>query len=313
MSYTSALEASIALYQEARYQEAYNLISAEASSPDAIPALIYYLRYSFACRAGKHDLAMDIFREAVKDKGFWYSSAYLNDDDLEPLRIRPEFVSLVTICREREKTVQNDAFSESKLVLPRASRNGGKPALVVALHGNQLNISTTEREWCRDSLSDCLVALPQSSHAICTGAYSWVDPAIGSHEVIPHLDGILKKGIADPTRVILGGFSAGGRVALHMLLKGKVRAKGIILLGPFLPDLVAMGPMIPDLRSAGVKVYLICGDDDKDCYGYTNGLAALLEASEVPFRYRIVSGMGHCYPADFDEELSKARSFILGE
>ncbi len=312
MSYSSALEASLALYQGARYQEAYDLISGEASSPDAIPAMIYYLRYSFACRAGNHDLAMDIFREAVEDKGFWYSSGYLDDDDLEPLRIRPEFERLVTICRERDRTAQHDAVSEFELVLPRVSRNGKKPALVVALHGNQLNTSTTEREWCRDSLSDCLVALPQSSHAVCTGGYSWVDPSIASQEVVSHLDGIMQKEIADPARVILGGFSAGGRVVLHLLLKGKVRAKGIILLGPWLPDLVAMEPMIPNLRSTGVKVYLICGDKDKDCYDSTNGLAELLEASEVPFRYRIVSGMGHCYPVDFDEELSKARSFIFG-
>ena len=301
------------MYQEARYQEAYDLISGEASSPDAIPAMIYYLRYSFACRAGKHDLAMDIFREAVKDKGFWYSSIYLDDDDLEPLRARPEFERLVAICREREETVQHDAVPEFELVIPRASRNGGKPALIVALHGNQLNISTTKIEWCGDPLADCLVALPQSSHAVCTGAYSWVDPAIGSQEVIAHLDGVMQKEIADPSRVIVGGFSAGGRVALHMLLNGKFRANGIILLGPWLPDLVAMEPMIPDLRSAGVKVYLICGDQDKDCYDSTNRFAELLEACEVPFRYRIVSGMGHCYPTDFHEELSKARSFILGE
>jgi predicted esterase len=313
MTYSSSLEASLALYQEARYREAYDLISSEVSSPDTIPSLVYYLRYSFACRAGMHELAIDLLREAVMDRGYWYSTDHLTDDDLEPLRGRPEFRELVEICQRREETARGTVCSELELVPPGEPGNGEHTALVVALHGNQLNIATTRTNWSGNSLADCLLAFPQSSHAVCSDAYSWVDPAVGMEEVMSHLEDVISKNLSDRDRVIMGGFSAGGRVALHTVLKGRVRIKGVILLGPWLPDLESLEPLIPSLRKAGVKFYLICGDRDKDCFASTNRLAELLELNDVPFIYRVVEGMGHQYPKDFDEYLAQARSFILDE
>lgn len=312
MSYSSSLEASILLYQEGRYKEAYDLITKEGSSPDAIPALVYYLRYSFACRGGMHDLAMALLHEAVIDNGYWYSPEHLEDDDLEPLRGNQEFKVLAELCAERERIAHNNSISELETIIP-ATAKVKPPPLIVALHGNQLNVRTTRLNWCGEALSDCLVALPQSSHAVCTGAYSWVDPELGSQEVASHLKVIFAENLIDREQLMIGGFSAGGRVALNMLLKGMVKAKGAILIGPWLPDLVAMEPLIPRLRDEGVKVYMICGDQDKDCYDSTNRLAELLLENGVPFRYRVVSGMGHCYPSDFECDLADARSFILEE
>jgi pimeloyl-ACP methyl ester carboxylesterase len=298
------------LYREGRYLESYDLITEQAESPDAIPALVYYFRFSFACRAGLHDLALSLLREAIIDRGFWYSPDHLGDEDLEPLRGLSEFNELVEISAEREGIAARDARSEMEIVLP---GNGGdkRPALVVALHGNQFNIRTTRLNWNGEALSDCLLAFPQSSHAVCTDAYSWVGPGIGSEELVSHLDEILTKNHVDRDRTILGGFSAGGRVVLHTILKRKVKAKGIILLGPWLPDLVSLEPLIPNLRSAGVRVYLMCGDHDEDCFDSSNRLAELLEENGVSFQHRVVAGMGHSFPPDFEEYLAKARTFIL--
>jgi hypothetical protein len=311
MSYSSFLEASVKLYQEAKYREAYDMITCAIDSPDSIPALVYYLRYSFASRAGMLDLAMDLLREAVIDEGYWYSAEHLGDDDLEPLRSRSEFQSLVELCSRREAEAGQKAFSEMDLIQPRSQINTAKAPLVVAMHGNQLNILTTRLDWCGDSLSDCFIALPQSSRAVCSGAFSWVDPAAGVQEVKHHMDSIFHRHEVDRDRVILGGFSAGGRVALHMVLNGKVKVKGLILLAPWLPDLVALEPMLPILRTEGVKAYLICGDKDPDCFESTNRLAESLKANDVSFCYRVVSGIGHWYPSDFDLLLGEARSFIL--
>jgi len=258
MAYSSVLEASLALYQEARYREAYDKITGAGDSPDAIPALVYYMRYSFASRAGMPDLAMELLQEVVMEKGYWYSSDHLGDDDLEPLRARPEFHRLVEICSKWEELARQNAISEVELISPRSTRKSSSVPLIVALHGNQLNIHTTKLGWCGESLSDCYIALPQSSRSVCTGAYSWVDPKVGAREVRDHMDGIFHKSGAD--QVILGGFSAGGRVALHLLLSGMVKARGVILLAPWLPDLVALEPILPILHDAGTKVCLICGD-----------------------------------------------------
>ena len=143
MSYSSFLEASVKLYQEAKYREAYDMITCAVDSPDSIPALVYYLRYSFASRAGMLDLAMDLLREAVIDEGYWYSAEHLGDDDLEPLRSRSEFQSLVELCSKREAEASQKAFSEMDLIQPHSQINGAKAPLVVAMHGNQLNILTT--------------------------------------------------------------------------------------------------------------------------------------------------------------------------
>ena len=314
MTYSASLEASLVLYQEGRFKDAYDLITTEASSSDAIPALVYYLRYSFAARAGMVDLAMDLFKDAVLDKGYWFSNDHLEDDDLEPLRSRPEFQYLAALCRERQDSARKTAVSEMELVLPRSSPINERTPMVVAIHGNQLDMHMTKIDWCGRSLSDCLLVFPQSSYAICTGAYSWPDPMAGVQEVRHHLDLIYQKLIASAEQeVILGGFSAGGRVALHAVLKGTVQAKGIILVGPWLPDMVALEPMLTNLVRNRVKVYLICGDQDRDCFDSSNKLAEIMSRECVQFRYRMVRGMGHQYPDDFDEELGKACSFILDE
>lgn len=303
----------MALYREERYREAYDLISSAASSPDTIPSLVYYLRFSFACRAGMHDPAIDLLREAVMGRGFWYSADHLGDDDLAPLRARPEFRELVKICQEREGTARATARPELELVPPNEMGEGGPPPLLVALHGNQLNIATTRLEWCGRSLADCLLAFPQSSHAVCSDAYSWADPTVGMEEVIGHMEEVFRGNISDRGRVMVGGFSAGGRVALHALLKGNVAMQGIILVGPWLPDLESLEPLMPSLRGSGVRFYLICGDQDEDCLDSTNRLAELLELNQVPFIYRTVKGMGHQYPDDFQGYLAQARYFILDE
>jgi predicted esterase len=220
---------------------------------------------------------------------------------------------MVDICQRREETARGTVRPELEIVPSSEPGDGTHPALVVALHGNQLNSALTRLDWCGNSLSDCLLAFPQSSHAVCSDAYSWVDPAVGMDEVKGHLETIFRRNISDRGSVILGGFSAGGRVALHTLLKGVVEMRGVILLGPWLPDLESLEPLMPSLQNTGVKFYLICGDQDKDCFDSTNRLAELLESSEVPFIYRIVKGMGHQYPRNFDEYLAEARSFILDE
>jgi pimeloyl-ACP methyl ester carboxylesterase len=257
------------------------------------------------------DLAMDLLRESVIDKGYWYSAEHLGDDDLEALRPRPEFQKLVEMCSKREMEASQKAMSDMVLISPRSPIHATKAPLVVALHGNQLNIQTTRLDWGGDSFSDCFIALPQSSRAVCSGAYSWVDPATGVQEVKHHMDSIFRRHDVDRDQVILGGFSAGARVALHLILKGSVKVRGVILLAPWLPDLVALEPMLPVLQSEGTKAYLICGDKDTDCFDSSNRLAESMETNDVPFRYCVVNGMGHCYPSDFDQQLRKARSFIL--
>jgi hypothetical protein len=309
MTYSSAVENSIWLYQEARYKEAYDLITKEADSSDAVPALVLYLRFSFACRAGMSELGMQLFHEAVVDNGFWYSQDYLVDDDLEPLRESVEFKRLASVCAERQQAAQEDSRAQMDLVLPAGDQRSR--ALMVALHGNQGSIKTTRSNWCGKTLSDCTVAFPQSSHVVATGAYSWVDPRVGAEEVLGHLGPIFKDDLVDPGRFVIGGFSAGGRVALHMLLKGMIRPKGLILLGPWLPDLVSLEALIPRLQGQKVRIYLICGDCDQDCFDTTNKLATLLDRSGLSFRYRVVEGMGHHYPSDFEDYLAEAMSYIL--
>ena len=314
MAYSASLEASLVLYQEGRYKDAYDLITAEATSSDAIPALVYYMRYSFASRAGMLDLAMGLLKEAVLDRGYWYSNDHLDDGDLDPLRSRPDFQDLVALCRERQDSARRAAVSEMELVLPCSSPINERTLMVVAIHGNQLNMDMTKVNWCGRSLSDCLLVFPQSSYPICTGAYSWPDPIAGTEEVKNHLESIYQKGIAiREQEVIMGGFSSGGRVALHAVLTGAVQAKGLILVAPWLPNIVQVAPMLPILARDGVRTYLICGDLDRDCYESTNRLAELMERDHVQFRYQVLKGNGHHYPNNFDEELGKARSFILGE
>lgn len=308
MSYNSLLDMSLEIYLKGKFLEAYYFITENEDGVKGNRAQIYNFRYSFACKAGLEELALDIMKEAVDQEGFWYSYEYLiEDEDLNVLRKFGEFDRLVEVCKEREAQAIDNSRPEVKITTP--TNEEDKYSLIMALHGNQESLSIAEEYW-SFTRSDYLLALPQSSQIQVSDGYVWDDLEKSSNELKKHYDEIIKNYSIDVENTIIGGFSAGARAALYSTLHDMISAKGLIFIGPWLPEIHEWKQLLSKLKEKGIRSYIICGDRDNDCLDCTKRFVELLKEEDVPHEFKLIEGLDHAYPSNYEEVLKAALEYI---
>ncbi|MFZ5966420.1 MAG: alpha/beta hydrolase [Bacillota bacterium] len=311
MTYTNLINETLALYFQKDYVKAYNFITDNASKVKGNHAQIYNFRYAIACRAGLNELAMEIMREAIMDKGYWYSYDYLmSDDDLKPLYDYKDFGELANICKAREIEAKKNSKPDLKVFMPNNLADNNKHPLIIALHGNGENILITEDYWNSCVKNNYMLALPQSSDIEFSDAYGWNDIEKGTEEFEKHYEKMVENYNIDSKNITIGGFSAGARVALYAVLKGVIQAKGFIFVGPWLPEIEEWETLLDELKVKGVKSYIICGDKDEDCFEGSKKFVEMLNQRNIPNIFKVIEGLKHDYPTDFDKELEEAIKFI---
>src|SRR5262249_39483463 len=136
-----------------------------------------------------------------------------------------------------------------------------------------------------DSTGEVLV---EGSHS---GELTWVEGSQETADVGPALDFLAAQPWADPTRLILAGFSFGSRIALSYLAAhpAEPRVRAVIAVGFPLAarDLSHLG------QWPGPKLF-ITGDQDEFCP--PDQLAAFVERLPPPALRAIVKGVGHFLP-----------------
>lgn len=311
ITYTSLLNRTLEIYMKGDYLGAYNFITENYKGVKGNLARIYNFRYTIANTAGLEELSLQIMKEAILEKGFWYQYNYLiEDEDLKSLNKFKIFGELVDICKKRELEAKRDEKPDLKIIVPDKMSEQHKHSLIIALHGDQENIEITEDYWSSCIYKNCLLALPQSSQIQVSEGYEWKDIEKGSRELKEHYKNILEKHNIDSDNIIIGGFSAGGRVALYSILKSMIQAKGFILVAPWLPEIDKWAPLLDKIRDKGIKGYVVCGDKDDDCYECTRRFTDLLSSKKISYELKIFKGLDHDYPDNFNEILQKAIEFI---
>jgi len=311
MTYTNLINETLELYLQKEYLKAYDFITQNAVKVKGNNAQIYNFRYSIASKAGLNDLAMKIMKEAIIEKGYWYSYQYLvEDDDLKPLHVYKEFDECANMCKERENQAQRDSKVDLKVLMPNNLADNEKYPLIITLHGDQENILITEDYWSPCVMSKNILALPQSSEIEFSDAYCWNDVEKGTKELKVHYNEILKEYNVDSENIIIGGFSAGARIALYTVLNDIIQVKGCIFVAPWLPEIEEWEHLLDEFKLKGIKSYIICGDKDEDCFEGCNKFVSMLNQRNIPNVFKIVEGLNHDYPANFHEELEEAIKYI---
>lgn len=311
ITYTKLINATLNLYMKEDYLEAYNFITKNSLGIKVNEAQIYNFRYSIACKVGLEELAMEIIREAITEKGYWYSYEYLlEDDDLNPLRKYSEFDELANICKDRELKAKMNSKSDIKIIKPNIKTNNEKQPLLIALHGNEENILLTEDYWSSCVDNNYVLALPQSSEIGFSNGYYWNNVEKGSNELKEEYDNVLQGNNINLENIIIGGFSAGARVALYAMLNDIINVKGFIFVGPWLPEINEWEHLLDKLKSKGIKAYIICGDKDEDCLEGTERFVKMLNERNIPNLFKVIKDLEHDYPDNFDEFLSEGIEFI---
>ncbi len=89
--------------------------------------------------------------------------------------------------------------------------------------------------------------------------------------------------------------------------------KGFIFMAPWLPKIEEWSELLGVLQDKHIKGYIVCGDQDDDCFECTQQFVQLLRDKNVEHKYKVVPNLNHDYPNHFDELLKEAIEYIEGK
>ncbi|QHA91964.1 alpha/beta hydrolase [Bacillus sp. N1-1] len=303
LTYTHLLNETIAIYEKKGSLEAYQFMKENAEEVDGNEAQLYNFQYALAAASDLKEEALGIMKEAILDHGYWYEYDYLQEDeDLNSIRSFKEFQELVELCKRREEDAKKEA--EPKLTILNETTSQNQPILM-ALHGDQENAKMTSSVWNRPATQGYTLAFPQSSQIQFSDAYEWEDLQKGVQEIQEHV-----KELSSHSSILIGGFSAGCRVALKAMMEERVSVDGFVFVAPWLPEIDEWKEAMTSLQNTNISGYIICGDQDDDCLEGSKALAAILEEKGIAHELKIVKGLDHEYPEAFNESLQRALHFL---
>ncbi|KAA0805983.1 alpha/beta hydrolase [Bacillus cereus] len=307
MTYIQLLNETLHCYASKGSLEAYTYIMEHAKGIVGNEAQIYNFKYALASAAGLEEEALHLMKEAIIEKGFWYGNEYLiSDDDLKPLHKFEEFHQMVQLCKEREELAKKTERADVKYIDSKK-----KEKLFIAMHGNQENIGIIEPYWKSVLAQNYTLALPQSSKIQFSDGFVWDDLHRGKEELKEHYDKLIENRTVE--NVIIGGFSAGARVALYTILQKDIAVDGFIFMAPWLPEVEEWNELLGVLQDKHIKGYIVCGDQDEDCFECTQQFVQLLRDKNIEHKYKIIPNLNHDYPIHFEEVLKEAIEYIGNE
>ena len=298
------------LYEQGDYTEALDVLERVATRfPQQ--GIMYHWKMCLSARADRPAEAIQALRDALAH-GYWYPSGLLrDDDDLLSLQGMPEYEELVVDSVKRATEVGSNGKPELLVVPPDRNIPGPAP-LLIGLHGNSQNARLAADDWRELHRRGWMLALPQSSQPLTADAYMWDDLECGAAEVESLCTQVIGQQSVDSGRIILGGFSAGGGLAIRLALSGTLKARGFLVTGPYLRDLQALAPYLDTARSNGIRGYIVMGlrerSDGQDLMRRT---AAFLRENGIPCVLDEHPNVGHAFPPDFPMVLDKALNALL--
>lgn len=297
---------------EEKFQDAYDLLTENAERFPNQSMLIYNWRYCLAALLNKPDLAIEIMQGAF-DVGFWWSKEYLrSDDDLKMLQDLPAFNQLVDKFEKRYQAAQASSKPLS-LPLPAPTQKADSLPLLLALHGNTQNAKNSAEFWESAVEESWLTVLLQSSQIAGQDAYVWDDLELGGKEIKDHYDHLRKAYSIDTKKVVIGGFSKGGEMAIWQTLMNIIPLSGFIAVnpgGPFVADIQKWLPLIENDKSfIDKRGFFVIGENDQNLEN-VKALHELLVSKGMNCQIVISANIAHDFPEDFNQVLAKALKFI---
>ena len=296
------------LYDNQEYGTAFDLACTFSSDDPGIKTIVVNWKLCAASLAGKPELVITVFQEAI-DNGFFFPAAALrHDPDLAAMQDNLEYQRLVNICEERH----NHAIENTKpmlLTMPPEISNSPLP-LLIALHGWGQSLDDFSPHWSHLTQQGWLVAVPRSSQVAGNNVHVWDHLEQSLQEIVGHYKMLCTQYPVDRQRVVLAGFSQGGGVAVWAALTQAIPVCGVIGVGPYLNAIEMLAPTLAAQTISNMRAYLISGAEENDD-GMFAKMETLFAEKEIPFQHEIIPNIGHEFPPDFEQTLKQAFAFIV--
>src|SRR5260370_2309604 len=213
------------------------------------------------------------------DQGGWFSPIQLEQDpDLVDLRPCPEFQEMVEVCRQRLAEVKDHVQPELRVEKP--VQQAAILPLLIALHGNQGKARDIIEEWGEVAVQGWLLGAPTSSQVIGPYECVWDEREPGISGVREHLATLNSEHTIDPERVVLGGYSMGGGLAVWMALHQSIKTRGFIALAPYLTpaELEALPALLASQKPNNLRGSILVGEKDILCLEVSRKLVEIMRA-----------------------------------
>ncbi|MBM3152869.1 MAG: hypothetical protein FJZ96_11840 [Chloroflexi bacterium] len=269
-----------------------------------------FWRICLLSRLQKMDEALQVFREALNAGMWWSESTLRSDPDLEPLQGDPGFEGMVAVCRERHAAAQQGSCPA--LFIREPGKAAGPWPVLVALHAMSSSAEADLSHWETACEKGWLVAAVQSSQMAWPGAYSWSDRDLGQAEALQQYGRLCERYPIDRSRVVVGGFSQGGALAIRLALNGSLPACGFLAVCPGRIEPALLAEWTASRREVQPRGYLVAGGRDPR-HDFFLQVCGYLSQHGIACRLEDHPELGHEFPPDFGKSLEKALKFFASK
>lgn len=303
------------LYSEKAYAEAYELVTQNGGHFPKEAGRVYFWRACLLSRTNETAHAQQLLQEA-RDAGHWFSPDQLRrDPDLEPLQGQPEFESIVAYCEQKVAEAEKDVVSYRRVFIP---EHVAEPyPLLIALHGyavSQVYFNTVHLEVWRPAVeAGWLLALPRASQVTGPDSFGWRNLELSAQEIQGYYSELCAQHPIDASRIAMGGFSAGGALAVWLAVRGIIPARGVIAVGPGGPALRDLDAWLSTAGAGvpGIRGFFVVGEQDELCLPGVYQMVEAFKSRGLPCDLEVHPDLGHDFPPNFKQSLTKALKFIL--
>ena len=243
-------------------------------------------------------------------KGFFYllhpalSSYSEIKDDTAFLALSQKDLALRQSANDSSLTIYEVALPENY------SSTSSYPLLLV-LHGGRRTIEQSKNKWQADWLKNNFITVYlQSYRHYNYNKYGWASGDLRSRDEIAAIyNELLATYNIDRTKILVGGISAGGSMALDLALNNIIPINGLIGICPGKPTTFA-DTLVEQSKARGLKIFFVSGETDFYKEAQLQ-MTAVFDTKDLMYEHYIVEGLGHDYPENFPQWLERSCVFLL--
>ncbi len=213
---------------------------------------------------------------------------------------------------QKDTTLREAAVKEAKtiyhIVKPANFNPQNKYPLLLILHGGGSNMEDVKRRWklIDEIATDYIVAYFQSYRHYDSKTFGWSSSDPRTHkEMKDCFAEIIETYPVDTLQVVIGGTSAGGTMAIDLAFSNTIPIQNIIGFCPGKPRDFSAEKII----NKDIKIYMLGGETDF-YLPKQKELAIIFDEIEVQYMHKIIPGMGHDFPKNYEQVIAEALSYF---
>jgi predicted esterase len=300
-----------ALNNEGKYKEGAELLE---QALDQLPVNVFDLTDMLILvynQMGQYPKVLDQLEYGLARNFFYFISpslkSHLSDDLLDRFE-------KITLQNERLKnSAQKEATVQYKVFTPEGYSKQNAYPLFIILNGANETIEYMKTYWTSPRLKkEFITAFIRSSEVSSSKGFTWyMRIPQGRQEILECYHKIIKHYHVDRDRILIGGFSVGGTMAIDVMLNKVIPVKEFLAACPGKPESFD-SEKVKKAAAQGMKGILIGGENE---YYLPYQMDMIKNFKEAGFHYDfiVIPQSGHEVPEDFSQIIDEAlNKFIQG-